>query len=118
MSRWPTEPLPIRFCEAVVERGTTLEIRGWISAVRLLRRRAEFGLLGARRAELEFGNLAERIERGVGQQARRGLRITEWHEHHVLRHVAVGTHLDLDRAAARLQPDEITGPHLQPPHVL
>src|SRR3984957_2869313 len=59
----------------------------------------KLGAFGTHRTELEFGNFPERIERRIGQQIRRGLRITERHEHHVLRHVAVGTHFYLHRAA-------------------
>ena len=85
---------------------------------RLFRRGPQFDLFGAHGAELEFRNLAERVERRVGQQVRRRFRVAERHEHHVFRHVAVGAHLDLDRAAAGLQLDEIAGPDAHAPHVL
>jgi len=42
----------------------------------LLRRGPQLGLFGAYGAELELGDLAERIERRVGQQVRRCFRVT------------------------------------------
>jgi hypothetical protein len=74
---------------------------------RIYCRGSNLGTLGPHRAEFEFGNFSERIERRIGQEVRRGFRLAERHEHHVFRHVAIGTHLDLDRAAARLAPDKI-----------
>jgi len=65
---------------------------------RLRRRGADLRGFSAHRSELELRNLTERIERGIGEQVRRRLRVAERHEHHVLRHVAVGADLDLDRA--------------------
>jgi len=37
---------------------------------------------------LNSGDLAKRIERGIGEQVGRRLRVAEWREHHVVRHVA------------------------------
>src|SRR5215471_5577596 len=51
-------------------------------------------------AELEFGNLAERIEGGIGEQVGRRLGVAERNEHHAVGHVGIDTHLDLDGAAA------------------
>src|SRR5689334_9005991 len=84
----------------------------------LLRSDLCLDLLRLDRAELEFRDLAERIERRIGQQVRRRLGVAERHEHHVLRHVAIGAYLDLDGAAAGLQADEIAGPHIELAHVL
>ena len=81
------------------------------------RRGPDPGWLRARGAELELGDLAERVERGIGEQVGRRLRVAERHEHHVLRHVAVGAHLDLDRAAARLHANEVAGRELLLPHL-
>src|SRR3954468_19953358 len=67
----------------------------------------ELDLLGSRRAELELRDLAERIERRIGQQVRGRFGVAERHENHVLGHVAVGAHLDLDRTAPGLQADEV-----------
>ena len=51
--------------------------------------RAKFGAVYTHCAELELRNLAERIKRGIGEQIRGRLRVTERHENHVLRHVPV-----------------------------
>jgi hypothetical protein len=48
-----------------------------LRALRLLRRDLLLDLLGLHRAELEFRDLAERIERGIGQQVGRRLRVAE-----------------------------------------
>src|SRR5260370_12665668 len=83
--------------------------------IRSLRRGADLGAFGPDRAELEFGDLAERIERRVGQQIGGGFRVAERHGHPALRDVAIGAHLHLDRAAAGFPPGEIPRPHLHPP---
>src|SRR5258707_9719112 len=69
-------------------------------------------------AELELGDLAERIERRVGQQVGGGLDVAERHEDHALGHVAVGAHLDLDNAAPRLDADHGAGAQLAPAELL
>src|SRR5215467_13637507 len=51
-------------------------------------------------AELELGNLAERIESGIGQEVGRRLGVAERDEDHAVGHVGVDPHLDLDGAAA------------------
>src|ERR1700694_3338528 len=61
----------------------------------LLRRGANFGAFGPDRAELEFWNFSERIERRIGQEVGRRFRVAERHEHHVFRNVAIAAHLDL-----------------------
>jgi hypothetical protein len=81
---------------------------------RSLRGGAALGLFRGHRAELEFGNLAERIEHRIGQEVGGGFRVAERHEHHVLRHVAVGAHFDFHRAAAGFELNEIAGLHFQP----
>src|SRR4051812_15104138 len=88
------------------------------TAAVLLRRVAHLGAFGPGRAELELRDLAERIERRVGQEIGRRFRVAERHENHVLRNVAVRPHLDLDRAAAGFEPNEIARCELLPVHVL
>src|SRR3954467_11673950 len=70
------------------------------------------------RAELELWNLAERIERRIGQQVRCGLRIAERHEYHVLRPVRVRAPLPLDDATPRFQLDVIAEPEAPAPQFL
>ena len=77
------------------------------AAAYLLCRGSNLGTLGPHRAEFEFGNFYERIERRIGQEVRRGFRVAERHEHHIFWYVAIRAHLDLDCAAARLAPDKI-----------
>jgi hypothetical protein len=45
------------------------------AAAYLLRRGSNLGTLGPHRAEIEFGNFSERIERRIGQEVRRGFRV-------------------------------------------
>src|SRR6266404_4195048 len=49
-------------------------------------------------AELELGDLAERIERRIGQEVGRRLGIAERDEHHAVWHIRIDAHLDLDGA--------------------
>src|SRR4030095_3644796 len=91
---------------------------GECAETKLLRRRLQFHPLRTHGAELEFGDLAKGVERGMAQQVGRRFCVAERHEHHVFRYVAVGAYLDLDGAAARLQADEIAGPNAQAPPVL
>ncbi len=54
--------------------------------------------------EFELRNFAKRVHRGVGQDIGRRLDIGEGQEHHIGGHRAVGSRHDLDRTAARGQP--------------
>src|SRR5215472_467699 len=58
------------------------------------------GGLDARGAELELGNLAERIELGVGEQVGGRLDVGERDEHDAVRHRVVLAGGELDRTAA------------------
>ena len=65
-------------------------------------------------AELELGDLAERVQRRVGQEVRRRLGVAERDEDDPARHVAVDPALEFDCPAAGGHPDRVTGaqPHL------
>src|SRR3546814_8228749 len=63
-------------------------------------------------AELEFRDLAEGVELRVGQHVGGRLVEAEGNEHHALRHVAVGAHVQRDLAAPRRHLHHVAG--LQP----
>src|SRR5207245_7264285 len=60
------------------------------------------------RAELELRDLAERVERRVGQEVRGGLDIGERDEHDAVRDGVVLARVKLDRAAPGCHPDAVT----------
>ena len=69
-------------------------------AISLLRRfHPRAGSLHLRRAELEFGNLAEWIERRIGEDVRRRLDIGEGDEHDAIRNSVILLRIELDGAA-------------------
>ena len=61
-------------------------------------------------AVLELGDLAERIERGVGQLVDRRLVVAERHEHRAARRTVVGAGIQRDAAAARLDGHHVARP--------
>src|SRR6266536_5727547 len=63
--------------------------------------------LHPRRAEFEFRDLAERVERRVGQEIRGGLDISERDEHDAVRDGVVLARVKLDRAAPRGDADAV-----------
>src|SRR5260221_2858065 len=64
-------------------------------------------------AELELGDLAERIERRIGQEVSRRLGIAERDEHHAVWHIRIGGHLDLDKSAPGRDWCRVTAPQAQ-----
>src|SRR5438105_12370395 len=74
---------------------------------RTLRKRAANGHTNG--AILELGNLAERIERRIGQQIRRRLVVAERDEHRTARHAVVGARIQRHGSAPRCDRDDVSG---------
>src|SRR5262249_41516504 len=89
----------------------TVNILAW-RKLSLFRRHLRSDPSYARRAELEFGYLAKRIEGRVRQEICGGFRIAEGHEDHVLWYIAVRAHPHFYGAASGLEMDEVA--RLQP----
>src|SRR5205807_6046796 len=65
-------------------------------------------------AELELGDLAERIEGGIRQEIGGRLGIAERDEDHAVGHVRIDADLDLDGAAPRRDLDQVAALQPQP----
>src|SRR4051794_41648678 len=74
-------------------------------------------LLDPGRAELELGDLAERVERGVGEEVGGGLGVAEGDEDEAGGDVAVGAGGEIDGAAAGRDADGIAGGDAELPQV-
>lgn len=58
-------------------------------------------------AEFKFGDFAERVKCGVGQEVCGGLCKAEWDEQEAGRNVAIGPGFELDGSATGLDRDEL-----------
>src|SRR5262245_3939763 len=67
------------------------------------------GCLDFRGAELEFGNLAERIERRIGEDVRRRFNISEGDEHDAVRNSIIQTRVEFDSAAPGGHANHVAG---------
>src|SRR5665213_1618953 len=90
MRRRPVNQAPLKSNNISLEWATVRLFR------RLAARRCR---LHPRGAKLEFGNLAERVERGIGELVRRRLDIGEGNEHNAIRNGIVLPRLQFDLAA-------------------
>src|SRR5262249_18637856 len=65
--------------------------------------------LDFRRAEFEFRNLPERIERGIGQNIRGSFHVSEGDEHDAIGYRIILTGIDLDSAATGGHANHVAG---------